>query len=574
MEKRNTGLRALSSKFFDEFKQENGKYRQLIEALHLLPQFMFCLRKDRVIIYYKCDKVLTISEKGEMQLTLSRVKKDSVLGNLFNNALENAGQTVSLNQIDKSFNTKDKSEWSKLLLSMSAYIDEYNAGKEGVEKEIQQRIVLENNLLGKAETTDYYIFDTEYTAKTNQKDIVNNGKFDAVAVHYSTSCDSPQLAFIEVKAGNNAVSDKKTDKVKTSGVYDHWFDIIKFNNFSDDFFSDKVTMVQQLKDLGFLKFDNKTKSCFDKCSNNKIQMVFILSNYDQSGQELIKELEDIEKAQNGNFRKNKFSEKELEEFKKRAKHIDLRFATSSFMGYGLYDECMLNLSEFKNLLKNKAQNSVTNDLKALIEAQDVEAIKAYLKNTPKSVVMAKDSEGRNALYYAIFTHNAEILNILVEQGFNPYDIDEKTGATALHLAASEAIFDLALYLIENTKMDVNVLDKEGHNPLYYALLWLNKSRNSQQFSVSWQHLDVAWLLAGKGCKFQEDMFGLWLEMEAFDNTLLDYVHENIRELKTESPEMQLYFITFLKDALDYYNLFWKDVCYGGGRKLGWTNKKS
>ena len=147
MEKRNTGLRALSSKFFDEFKQENGKYRQLIEALHLLSQFMFCLRKDKVIIYYKCDKVLTIGEKGEIQITLSRVKKDSVLGNLFNNALENAGQTVSLDQIDKTFNTKDKSEWSKLLLSMSAYIDEYNAGKEGVEKEIQQRIVLENNLV-------------------------------------------------------------------------------------------------------------------------------------------------------------------------------------------------------------------------------------------------------------------------------------------------------------------------------------------------------------------------------------------------------------------------------------------
>lgn len=218
--------------------------------------------------------------------------------------------------------------------------------------------------------------------------------------------------------------------------------------------------------------------------------------------------------------------------------------------------------------------NIKNDLKALIEAQDVEAIKAYLKNTPKSIVMAKDSDGRNALYYAIFTHNAEILNILVEQGFNPYDIDDKTGATALHLAASEALFDLALYLIKNVKMDVNVLDKEGHNPLYYALLWLNKSRDSKRFSVSWEHLDLAWLLAGKGCKFQENMFGLWLEMEAFDKVLLDYVHENIRELNTESSEMQLYFITFLKDALDYYNLFWKDVCYGGVRKLGWTNKKS
>ena len=63
MEKRNTGLRALSSNFFDEFKQENGKYRQLIEALHLLSQFMFCLRKDKVIIYYKCDKVVYCTGK-------------------------------------------------------------------------------------------------------------------------------------------------------------------------------------------------------------------------------------------------------------------------------------------------------------------------------------------------------------------------------------------------------------------------------------------------------------------------------------------------------------------------------
>lgn len=574
MEKRNTGLRALSSNFFDEFKQENGKYRQLIEALHLLSQFMFCLRKDKVIIYYKCDKVLTIGEKGEIQITLSRVKKDSVLGNLFNNALENAGQTVSLDQIDKTFNTKDKSEWSKLLLSMSAYIDEYNAGKEGVEKEIQQRIVLENNLLGKAETTDYYIFDTEYTAKTTQNDVVNNGRFDAVAVHYSTSCDSPQLAFIEVKAGNNAVSDKKTDKVKMSGVYDHWFDIIKFNNFSDDFFSDKVTMVQQLKDLGFLKFDNKTKSYFDKCSNDKFQMIFILSNYDQSNQELIKELEDIEKAQNGNFRKNYFSEKKLEEFKERAKHIDLRFATSSFMGYGLYDECMLTLSEFKNLLKNKAQNSVTNDLKALIEAQDVEAIKAYLKNTPKSIVMAKDSDGRNALYYAIFTRNLGILNILFDYGFNPYDIDDETGATALHLAASEAIFDLALYLIVNAKMDVNVLDKEGHNPLYYALLFLNKSKDSKQFSMCPEHLDLAWLLAGNGCKFKDDMTDFWVELEAFGKFLLGCIQKDIRELETDNSEMKLHFITFLKDVLDYCNLFWNDVCYGVPEELDWVDTKS
>ena len=360
MTTRITGLRALINKqkdnkteFFDKFKKEDGACRELIKALHLLPQFMFNLRGDRVIIYYKCDKVLTVHKNGEIELTLSRVKKDSVLGDLFDNARKYAGTTVPLFDIDKNFNTKDKSEWLKLLLSMSAYMDEYNKGKNGVEKEIQQRIVLENNLLGKSEATDYFIIDTEYIAKTSKNDKVNNGKFDAMAVHYSEDTKLPQLAFIEVKAGNDAVcgNQKESDK-KQSGVYDHWFDVVKFSNISDEFFKDKIEMLQELKELGFVKPDDKLNDCLAKkqIAMKPFQMIFVLANYDQSGAELIAELEDIEKAQKGDFRKNDFSLEQIKEFKENVKNIDLRFAVSSFMGYGLYDENMLTLEEFKKLL--------------------------------------------------------------------------------------------------------------------------------------------------------------------------------------------------------------------------------
>lgn len=358
------GLRALKKADFEKKFLPGCVYHPVVEAVKLAPQFMFSLRKDRVIIYYKCDKVLTITDKDKIEVTLSRVKKESVLGDLLKNARKHSKETVSLDELDKNFNPKDKSEWLKLLLSLGAYMDEYNNRKDGVEKEIQQRIVLENNLLGKSELTDYYIFDTEYIAQQSRSDIINNGRFDAVAVHYSENCMTPQLAFIEVKAGNDAVSDKYDDKkAKHSGVYDHWFDAIKFNfdafksdnKNDDDFFDDKLIMLSQLNKFGVLKLSGDLKECIKKKQIDKehFQMIFILANYDQSGQELLTEIEDIEKAMKGDFRKNNLPADEMERIKKNVKKIDLRFATSSFMGYGLFDECMLTLEQFKELLKIK-----------------------------------------------------------------------------------------------------------------------------------------------------------------------------------------------------------------------------
>lgn len=381
------GLRALDEETdFDKKFLPGHVYHPIAEAVKLAPQFMFSLRGDSVIIYYKCNKVLTIkNDKKPFDINMAYIlelknnKKTPVLGDLYleyisedkivrkqkkvehkNKPLEykTVWQCVGNQDVFNNMDTTKTSDWLKFLLMMAAYIDDdkNNGGDEDVEKEIQQRIVLENNLLGKSESTDYYIFDTEYTAKQFRQDKINNGKFDAVAVHYSENCELPQLAFIEVKAGNKAVSEKqKETKEKTSGVYDHWFDVVKFNNISEEFFDDKIKMLDQLNAFGFLKLPDNLKDCVinKQIGRKHFQMIFVLANYDQSGTELISEIEDIEKAINGDFRKNNLPAHEMARIKENVKYIDLRFATSSFMGYGLYDECMLTLNQFKDLLKTK-----------------------------------------------------------------------------------------------------------------------------------------------------------------------------------------------------------------------------
>lgn len=195
----------------------------------------------------------------------------------------------------------------------------------------------------------------------------------------------------------------------------------------------------------------------------------------------------------------------------------------------------------------------------LVESGNLTAIKDYLLTCTKSSVLRKNASGRDALYYAIFTGNVEIVKTLIEYGFNPIDIDNKTGATALHLAASEGNFDLVVYLVVSVKMNVNILDKNGRNPLYYAMMFLNKNNTNKDLVVSPAHLDIAWLLIGYGAKFQPDMFGMQLELETIERMLLDYIHKGIKTIDCDHHAQHSNYISFLKATLNYYYLFYKDI---------------
>lgn len=199
------------------------------------------------------------------------------------------------------------------------------------------------------------------------------------------------------------------------------------------------------------------------------------------------------------------------------------------------------------------------NLRNLVESGDLDEIKTYLKTADKNITGQYDNDNRNALYYAILGGNVEIVHCLIQFGFNPNDIDKNSGETALHLAASLGNFDLVLYLIDIAHVDADALDPDGRNALYYALMHLNKNKPDPEFIVSPEHLDVAWLLAGHGVPFQPDMYNIRPELEAFEHTLLQYIHQDIQDLNQDHIGRNLNFIKFISDAMDFYKLFFNDI---------------
>ncbi len=210
-------------------------------------------------------------------------------------------------------------------------------------------------------------------------------------------------------------------------------------------------------------------------------------------------------------------------------------------------------------MKKTNKQPKNQSLRELVESEDLKAVKSYLKATPKGIVLQKDAEGRDALYYAIFTRNLDIIKTLIKYGFDPANIDNQTGATALHYASSEGICDLVEYLLDSIKMDVNALDKEKQNTLHYALLFLNQDDTNKTMVSRPEHLKIAWLLVGHGAKFQDSMLGMQLELEYFEQALLHSIHNGVKKLDNAHLVRYKNFIKFLNDAQDAYLRLFKDI---------------
>lgn len=210
-------------------------------------------------------------------------------------------------------------------------------------------------------------------------------------------------------------------------------------------------------------------------------------------------------------------------------------------------------------MKKQAKKAENQNLRELVESENLRAVKSYLKATPKKIVLQKDAEGRDALYYAIFTRNLGIIKTLIKYGFEPVNIDNKTGATALHYASSEGIFDLVEYLLNSMKMDVNALDKERQNTLHYALLFLNQDDTNKTMVSRPEHLKIACLLVKHGAKFQDTMLGMQLELEYFEQALLRLIHNGLKKMDNDHLSKYKNFIQFLTDAQGCYMRFFKDI---------------
>lgn len=291
--------RSISSSFLEQLK--TGSLKSITDYVRVDPYLDLELRGNSVMIYYRGGKVLTVDEKG-------------VLTGLVDEYYLSPGTERILPSID---GLHDYLAHAKHIVD----IHESTKNSKLGEKEIQQRVVYENNLSVNADNTDYFIADVEWA----DNDVLC-GRADIVAFRWNhmEHCNRiVQLTLIEVKQGKDAI---RTNGENSPGLKKHYKDYLSFKEdqeYVDCLAKDMLLVLKQKKELGLVKGLDKL---FEK-ENTEIEpqieaepdFLFLLANYHHYSSNLQIECE-----------------KQLE---------DCKFINASFCGYGLY----------KDLIKTKKE---------------------------------------------------------------------------------------------------------------------------------------------------------------------------------------------------------------------------
>ncbi|KAB8262062.1 ankyrin repeat-containing domain protein [Aspergillus pseudonomiae] len=88
----------------------------------------------------------------------------------------------------------------------------------------------------------------------------------------------------------------------------------------------------------------------------------------------------------------------------------------------------------------------------------------YLRD--KSVLIAKDAEGRTALHLAALHKDVKVLELLLNYGIEP-SIADNRGQTALHIAAELSSLPIVELLLQRGA-NWSIRDHDGNTPLSYA----------------------------------------------------------------------------------------------------------
>lgn len=306
--------RSISNSFLEQLK--TGNLKSITDYVRVDPYLDLELRGDSVMIYYRGGKVLTVTEKG----VLMGLADEYYL----------SPDTEILPSID---GLHDYLAHAKHIVDIHEANPEYS--KLG-EKEIQQRVVYENNLSVNADNTDYFIADVEWA---DNDDL--GGRIDIVAFrwnHMEHRKRIVQLTLIEVKQGEDAI---RTNGENSPGLKKHYNDYLNFKEKPESVnrvAKDMLLVLKQKKELGLVKgLDNlfEKKVTEKDASGNIVEQrveidpqieaepdfLFLLANYHHFSKNLQIECEDKDWTD------------------------DCKFINASFCGYGLY----------KDLIKTKKE---------------------------------------------------------------------------------------------------------------------------------------------------------------------------------------------------------------------------
>jgi len=287
--------RKINDTFLDELAKNSLK--PILDYVKYDDTLDMELRGDSVIIYYRGGKILEIKEEAYEFIGLD---KDYLLES-------------------KSIEAPSLTTFEDYFPKAKHVIDYYVVKKRNHlwEKEIQQRIVQENNYSQNSLSTDYFIIDIEY------QDI---GRADIVALQWISTTPArklqnnykPIITLFEVKQGKDSISG-------SSGIQKHYNDFQKFiaNPAKvENFISDMAAVFQQKRELGLIRNMETYKLLTKTDISPDIEFVFLLANYDSDSTTLKNELKEIG---------------------------DCNFICANPMGYGLYKKNIINKEKFIKL---------------------------------------------------------------------------------------------------------------------------------------------------------------------------------------------------------------------------------
>ena len=312
--------RSISESFLNNLKA--GLFKSIVDIVRIDPSLDLEMRGDTVMVYYRGGKTLTIHDPD-----------------LYPNMKE-AGFLTGL---DPKYSYKENSKQAIPLPHSSSILDYFAESKHIIdnyewkvkehlgEKEIQQRIVSENNSMVNADETDFFIADMEWAENS-----VLEGRADLIAFHWGHMEHRRKkltMYLIEVKQGCDAIRTREsTKKEKVSpGLKKHQQDFYKLQNEKSlikELKDDMLEVLRQKYCLGLVKgLDHLFSQVDGKVTTtgisieDEIHFVFLLANYLHYSDNLKNELEDMPD--------------------------DSYFFVSSFLGYGLFKDLVLTKAELK-----------------------------------------------------------------------------------------------------------------------------------------------------------------------------------------------------------------------------------
>ncbi len=301
--------RGLSEDFLNEL--EKGLLSPILDLVKIDATLCLEIRENYINIYYRGGNILRI-EKTNGCYAASFDRK----------YLIEETTRVPANLPAKLTSPQDINSWLLAIPFLKNEMDLWFGRNPKNEREFQQLIVRENNLGRCAKGTDYFICDIEYAN--------SNGRFDLIAVRWPSSGAERKnnknigIAFIEMKYCDGALTGK-------AGLKEHLKDMNDFLSNQNRLGSLKIEMKNVFNQMRRLKLINNQKD-IAQFNEDKPEYIFILANHDPASSVLKRELEGLPADY---------------------PNLELKFAISNFMGYGLYRQNIYDLNSFQRRFKEQ-----------------------------------------------------------------------------------------------------------------------------------------------------------------------------------------------------------------------------